>query len=76
MNWLLGILLFLTGIYFLGINIGIWSEIDFADYSKYWPLLLIILGVTIVSSPLKYGWIFVFLVLAASILFVYEFAIV
>ncbi len=70
MKWFWGSLLIIIGLIFLGINTNYLSPSQIADIARFWPLLLVIWGVSLVFARTKYGWIITFLVFFASLSFI------
>lgn len=72
MKWFWGLLLLIVGTYFLGINLSFWSAQDLVKLVQFWPLLLILYGVSLIARHWKFGWIVILAAFWAAILFVYN----
>jgi len=66
MRWLIGAILILIGIIYLGQNLNWWDGVDFENIGKFWPLLLVLFGVSMLTRHLKWGWVVFLMVLVAS----------
>lgn len=71
MRWFWGFLLLLLGFVMLGNNLTWWKEIDLSALWVYWPLLLIIIGVSIISKHWRFNYIVMILIVLASLGFIY-----
>lgn len=65
-----GILIFLLGIYFLGANVGAWSYADLTRIWQFWPLLIVLLGISLLVRSWEFGWIVVLAAFILSVSFV------
>lgn len=70
MRWFWGFLLLLIGFILLGNNVELW-QINLTALRVYWPLLLIILGVSILVRHLRFGYLIMILTILASLGFIY-----
>lgn len=71
MRWFWGFLLLLLGFVMLGNNLSWWKEVDLGSLWAYWPLLLIIIGVSIITKHWRFNYIVMILIVAASLGFIY-----
>lgn len=55
MNAIFAFLLIVIGVLILGENLSWWQGIDFATLFALWPLILIVLGASLISRRFKYG---------------------
>lgn len=67
MRWLIGAILILVGVIYLGQNLSWWSGAEFENIGRFWPLILVLIGVSVLTKHLKWGWIVFMTVLLASI---------
>ena len=67
MRWLIGAILILIGVIYLGQNLNWWSGAEFENIGRFWPLILVLIGVSIFTKHLKWGWVIFMIVLLASI---------
>lgn len=71
MRWFWGLLLIAIGILYLGAQFSWWGDLSAAALWRFWPLLLIIFGISIMVKHLRSGWIIILLAFIASLGFVY-----
>ena len=71
MRWFWGFLLLLLGFVMLGNNLSWWKEIDLGALWVYWPLVLIIIGVSIITKHWRFNYIVMILIVVASLGFIY-----
>lgn len=71
MRWFWGSILLLIGLILLGNNLGLWHQIFLSDLWIYWPLILIILGVSILTRHWRFGYLVMVLLVLASLGFIY-----
>lgn len=71
MRWFWGFLLLLIGLILLGNNLELWHRIDIASLWIYWPLILIILGVSLLVRHWRFGYLIMILIVLASLGFIY-----
>ena len=71
MRWFWGFLLLLIGFVMLGNNLSWWKTIDLNSLWVYWPLLLVIIGVSIITRHWRFNYIAMIIVVAASLGFIY-----
>jgi len=71
MRWFWGFLLLLVGFVMLGNNLSWWKEVDLGSLWAYWPLLLIIIGLAIITKHWRFNYIVMILVVLASLGFIY-----
>lgn len=67
MRWLIGAILIVVGVIYLGQNLSWWSGAEFENIGRFWPLILVLIGVSVLTKHLKWGWIVFMTVLLASI---------
>lgn len=71
-----GLLILTFGLIFLGLSFNLWGASQIEELAQFWPLLLILFGISIIVRHLKFGWLIVLLSFLAAILFVYFFSFV
>lgn len=67
MRWLIGAILIIIGVIYLGQNLDWWSGAEFQNIGRFWPLILVLIGVSVLTKHLKWGWLVFMAVLLASI---------
>lgn len=67
MKFFWGFLFICLGFWALLNNFSFWNKINFDYLVFFWPLLVIIFGISIIVRHLRYGWLIVFLSFLVSI---------
>jgi len=70
MRWFWGFVFVLIGLLFLGNNLSWWHQIDLISLWFYWPILLIIIGATLITRHWRYNYLVMILVVLLSLGFV------
>ncbi len=71
MRWFWGLLILSIGVIFLGQNLGLWSNVSAADLLRFWPLILVLFGFTLIVKHLKFGWIIILIAYVAALYLIY-----
>jgi hypothetical protein len=70
MKWFWGLLIIGLGLIFLGNNFGWWNSVAFESLWRFWPVILILLGITLVFRSWRFGWIIILIAFLASALLI------
>lgn len=62
-----GLTIVLFGVWFLGVELSWWQSLDINFLYHFWPIILILMGISLLTRDLKYGWILVLIAFAAAI---------
>ena len=71
MRWIFGFILIVIGVAFLGNALSWWSASDLALIWKFWPILLILIGVSILTRRWRWGAYLTFLIFLLSLTLVF-----
>jgi hypothetical protein len=71
MSWVFGILIVALGIGWLGVNVGWWERIDLANLWVFWPVLLVLFGLSLMVRRFKLGWLVMLVAILGAGIFIY-----
>jgi len=71
MRWFWGFLFLVMGIIYLGVNFDWWKGADLSLLINLWPVLLILLGLSIISRRWRWGWIVMVVALIGSFFLIF-----
>ena len=74
MKWFWGSLLILIGLVLLGTNLSIFSASDLVRLWQFWPVLIILYGLSLIARHWKLGWLVMLAAFWAGVLLVYNIA--
>lgn len=70
-----GIILIGSGVWFLGQNLG-WTKIEIGEFfAAYWPLILIILGLSVLAESLKSAILRILIIVIVAAVFILPFVL-
>jgi hypothetical protein len=71
MRWFWGLLILSLGVVFLAQNIGLWGTVSNAQIVQFWPLMLILFGISLIAKNLRFGWIIIIVSFVLAIMFIH-----
>lgn len=71
MRLISGLVLILFGVVYLGDSLSLWSISDFSVIYKYWPVILIFVGLSLIFKKWKYGNLLVIILFILLIFFLF-----
>lgn len=71
MRWFWGFLFLILGIIYLGVNLDWWQGADLTFVINLWPVLLILLGLSIISRRWRFGWVVMVVAVLASFFLIF-----
>ncbi|MCL5407303.1 MAG: toast rack family protein [Patescibacteria group bacterium] len=72
MKWFWGLLIIAIGLIILSINFNLLSSSQVNQLVNFWPIILILFGVSLIFRPWRFGWVIILSVFIFSFLFIYE----
>lgn len=67
-----GLLLLSLGLLILATNLNYYNCSNFSDLIKFWPMILILFGITIIFKNFKFGWIIILLAFILALFFIHS----
>ncbi len=67
-----GILFIFFGILAFGTNVNWWNTINWGLIMQYWPVLLILLGLSIIFKPIRWGWFIIIIFVAVVMTTIFD----
>lgn len=74
MKWFWGLLILSLGILLLGQNLGYLNTFSGIKLLQFWPLILILFGISLIVKHFKYGWILILISFLLAFAFIYYMA--
>ena len=71
MKWFWGLLILVIGLIILGQNFNVWGFDNFDQLSKFWPLILILFGITLMVRHIRFNWLIILISFIAAIALIY-----
>lgn len=69
MRWFWGALIIFVGVVILGVNLGWWALANIGNLWQLWPLILIVIGVSIIFRHFRFGWIVTLVIFILALMF-------